>query len=116
MVEEGPEGFCTEAALCFLYIGLYLYMVLTAVALSMVLTGHKRRRYTQRKPMSADPDAPLCECGQYKCEKTKGGFRKSAIGAAETRPAPPPRRRLPLRARLTVRLKLDPRSSRKRDL
>ena len=72
----GPEGFCTEAALCFLYIGLYLYMVLTAVALSMVLTGHKRRRYTQRKPMSADPDAPLCECGQYKCEKTKGGFRK----------------------------------------
>ena len=74
--EGGPEGFCTEAALCFLYIGLYLYMVLTAVALSMVLTGHKRRRYTQRKPMSADPDAPLCECGQYKCEKTKGGFRK----------------------------------------
>ena len=36
MVEEGPEGFCTEAALCFLYIGLYLYMVLTAVALSML--------------------------------------------------------------------------------
>ena len=62
--------------MCFLYIGLYLYMVVTAVALSMVLTGHKRRRYTQRKPMSADPDAPLCECGQYKCEKTKGGFRK----------------------------------------
>ena len=43
----------------------------------MVLTGNvaKRRRYTPRRPMSVDPDAPFCECGQYKREKTKGGFR-----------------------------------------
>ena len=75
MVQEGPEGFSTEAALCLLYNGLILYMVLTAVALSMVLTGHKRR-YTARKSMSMNPDAPLCDCGQYKCQKTKGGFRK----------------------------------------
>ena len=75
MVQEGQEGFCTEAALCFLYIGLYLYMVVTAVALSMVLTGHKRRRYTQRKPMSVDPDVPLCECGKYKRQKHHGGYR-----------------------------------------
>ena len=75
MVQEGPEGFCTEAALCFLYIGLHLYVVLTVVALSMVLTGHKRK-YRARKSMSMNPDAPLCECGQYKCQKTKGGYRK----------------------------------------
>ena len=43
MVQEGPEGFCTEAAFCFLYIGLHLYMVVTVIALSMVLTGHKRK-------------------------------------------------------------------------
>ena len=38
MVQEGPEGFCTEAAFCLFYIGLHLYMVLTVVAISMVLT------------------------------------------------------------------------------
>ena len=75
MVQEGPEGFFIEAALCLLYNGLILYMVLTVVALSMVLTGHKRR-YTARKSMSMNQDAPLCDCGQYKCQKTKGGFRK----------------------------------------
>ena len=75
MVQEGPEGFSTEAALCLLYNGLILYMVLTAVALSMVLTGHKRR-YTARRAMITDPNAPLCECGQYKCQKIKGWYRK----------------------------------------
>ena len=68
MVQEEPEGFSTEAALCLLYNGLILYLVLTAVALSMVLTGHKRR-YTARRAMITDPNAPLCECGQYKCQK-----------------------------------------------
>ena len=38
-----PEGFSTEAALCLLYNGLSVYTVLTVIALSMVLTGHKRR-------------------------------------------------------------------------
>ena len=42
MVQEGQEGFCTEAALCLFYIGLHLYMVLTVVAISMVLTGSLR--------------------------------------------------------------------------
>ena len=74
---EGPEGFCTEAAFCLFYIGLHLYMVLTVVAISMVLTGNvaKPRRYKQRKPMSVDPDAPLCECGKYKRQKHHGGYR-----------------------------------------
>ena len=43
MVQEEPEGFSTEAALCLLYNGLNVYTVLTVIALSMVLTGHKRR-------------------------------------------------------------------------
>ena len=43
MVQEGQEGFCTEAALCLFYIGLHLYMVLTVVAISMVLTGNTRK-------------------------------------------------------------------------
>ena len=53
MVEE-PGGSSTETAFCLLYIGLNLYMVLTVVAISMVLTGNvaKPRRYKQRKPMS----------------------------------------------------------------
>ena len=70
MVEE-PGGSSTETAFCLLYIGLNLYMVLTVVAISMVLTGNvaKPRRYKQRKPMSVDPDAPLCECGKYKRQK-----------------------------------------------
>ena len=75
MVPEEPEGFSTEAALCLLYNGLNVYTVLTVIALSMVLTGHKRK-YRARKSMSMNPDAPLCECGQYKCQKTKGGYRK----------------------------------------
>ncbi len=79
MVQEGPEGFCTEAALCFLYIGLHLYMVVTVIALSMVLTGHNKRKYRARRSMSMNPDAPLCDCGQYKCQKTKGGYRKKVL-------------------------------------
>jgi hypothetical protein len=75
MVQEGHEDFCTEAALCLFYIGLHLYMVLTVVAISMVLTGHTRK-YTKRKSMITDPNAPLCECGQYKCQKIKGWYRK----------------------------------------
>jgi hypothetical protein len=39
----GPEGFSTEAALCLLYIGLNVYLVLIVVSLKMALTGHKRR-------------------------------------------------------------------------
>ena len=75
MVQEGPEGFSIEAAFCFFYIGLNLYMVLTVVALSMVLTGNTRK-YTKRKSMSLDPEAPWCECGEYKCQKSEGRFRK----------------------------------------
>ncbi len=54
-----------ESALWLLYTGLSVYLVLMVATLSMTLTGNdfKRRRYTQRKPMSVDPDAPLCECG-----------------------------------------------------
>ncbi len=62
-----PEGFSTEAALCLLYIGLNVWLVLIVSTLSMTLTGNvKRRRYKSRKPMSADPNAPWCECGMYK--------------------------------------------------
>ena len=75
MVQEGPEGFSTEAALCLFYNGLIFYMVLTVVAMSMVLTGNTRK-YTKRKSMITDPNAPLCECGQYKCQKIKGWYRK----------------------------------------
>ena len=89
-------------------------MVLTAVALSMVLTGHKRRRYTQRKPMSADPDAPLCECGQYKCEKTKGGFRKKCHRCRRNKAGSSAATQAATASSSDV--KLDPRSSRKRDL
>ena len=60
MVQEEPEGFSTEAALCLLYNGLNVYTVLTVIALSMVLTGHKRR-YTACRAMITDPNAPLCE-------------------------------------------------------
>ena len=42
MVQEGQEGFCTEAAFCFLYIGLHLYMVVTVIALSMVASERGR--------------------------------------------------------------------------
>ena len=114
MVLEEPEGFSTEAAFCLFYIGLHVYSVLIVAALSMALTRHTRK-YTKRKSMSLDPEAPWCECGQYKCQKSEGSLGKNATGAAQTRAAPLPRRRLPL-ARLTRRLKLDPRSSRKRDL
>jgi hypothetical protein len=58
-------GAGSETALWLLYTGLSVYLVLMVATLSMTLTGNdfKRRRYTQRKPMSVDPDAPLCECG-----------------------------------------------------
>ena len=72
-VQERQEGF-TEAAFCLFYIGLHVYSVLIVVALSMALTGHKRK-YTKRKSMIVDPNAPSCDCGQYKCGKTKRGFR-----------------------------------------
>ena len=45
MVEE-PGGSSTETAFCLLYIGLNLYMVLTVVALSMVLTGNVAKRFS----------------------------------------------------------------------
>ena len=75
MVHEGQEGFSTEAAFCLFYIGLHVYSALIVIALSMALTGHERK-YTKRKSMIVDPNAPSCDCGQYKCEKTKRGFRK----------------------------------------
>jgi hypothetical protein len=48
--------------------------------LAMTLTGNddaRRRRYTQREPMSVDPDAaaPLCECGKHRRQKQHGGYR-----------------------------------------
>jgi hypothetical protein len=73
--QEGPEGFSIEAAFCLFYIGLNLYIVLTVVAISMVLTGNTRK-YRKRKSMSLDPEAPWCECGEYKCQKSEGRFRK----------------------------------------
>ena len=73
--QEGPEGFSIEAAFCLFYIGLSLYIVLTVVAISMVLTGNTRK-YRKRKSMSLDPEAPWCECGEYKCQKSEGRFRK----------------------------------------
>ena len=71
---EEPEGFCTEAALYFFYIGLSLYLVLIVVSLSMDLTGHERQ-YKARRSMSINPDVPWCECGRYKRQKSKGGLR-----------------------------------------
>ena len=68
---SAPKPLCW----CFLHIGLNLYLVLIVVSLSMALTGHKRR-YTARRAMITDPNAPLCECGQYKCQKIKGWYRK----------------------------------------
>jgi hypothetical protein len=75
MVPEEPEGFSTEAAFCLVYIGLHVYSVLIVVALSMALTRHTRK-YTKRKSMSLDPEAPWCECGQYKCQKSEGSLGK----------------------------------------
>ena len=66
-----------ETALWLLYTGLSVYLVLMVATLSMTLTGNdvKRRRYTQRIPMSVDPDAPLCECGECRRQKHHGGYR-----------------------------------------
>ena len=75
MVEE-PGGFSTIHALCLVYISLSVWLVLIVAALSMMLTGHQpRRKYKPRKPMSDDPDAPMCECGKYKRQKHHGGYR-----------------------------------------
>ncbi len=75
MVQEGPEGFSIEAVFCLFYIGLSLYIVLSVAAISMVPTGNTRK-YRKRKSMSLDPEAPRCECGDYKCQKSEGRFRK----------------------------------------
>ena len=61
---EGSKPLCW----CFLHIGLSLHLVRIVASLSMALTGHKRK-YKARKSMSMNPDAPWCECGQYKRQK-----------------------------------------------
>ena len=71
---RGDGRLLLEAAFCLFYIGLHVYSVLIVVALSMALTRHKRK-HTKRKSMIVDPNAPSCDCGQYKCGKTKRGFR-----------------------------------------
>ena len=74
MVEE-PGGVSTIHALCLVCISLSVWLVLIVAALSMMLTGHQpRRKYKPRKPMSDDPDAPMCECGKYKRQKHHGGY------------------------------------------
>jgi hypothetical protein len=41
----GAEGVSTEAALCLLYIGLDVWLVLILVSLLMALTGYRKRKY-----------------------------------------------------------------------
>ena len=110
------EGFCTEAAL--LVLPPHRPQLVSGAHSGLALDGSDR----------AEAEVQSTEVNEHESgravvrmrpvqapEKAKAVLDKSALGAAITRTAPPPRRRLPLGARLTRRLKLDPRSS-KRDL
>jgi hypothetical protein len=69
---------CTEAALCLLYIGLDVWLVLIVVSLLIALTGYRKRKYKTRKSMiMGAADAPWCEFGQFKRSSTEDGFRKN---------------------------------------
>ena len=45
----GAEGFFTEAALCLLYIGLDVWLVLIVVSLLIALVEYRKRKYKPRK-------------------------------------------------------------------
>ena len=84
MVEE-PGGSSTETAFCLLYIGLNLYMVLTVVALSMVLTGNVAKRRWGRMPRLhlADIRSAFSRSGKDRLAQASGSSEASVSNGVQ---------------------------------